>query len=541
MSARRYFGVCTGGKSVKKYIRILIAALIGSAAVVEYIFYSDGHTDVNATVYYTSLCLAFFLAVGLPPKGARSRGFQYFLMGSVLAISLMFVLYDNRGLRFTNGAVILLLMGFLFLERIDVKRCGVGQNGFLPEVILGYILRPFVCLADPVKEGIEVFSKKTGEGETAKKRIGIILLQIGIAILVGIPVVFILAIILMSSDPVFADWFSGFYNFFKELFSVRAIVRGILTFVLLPFSASVLFSYVNRRVFFQNFSDALGKKPLRIPGFSAVTLLVLINALYLVYAMIQSVYLFGAWAENLPGNLTYAQYARQGFFELAFISAINAFMILIAIRYTKREGRVGHTIRCLSVLLILLSFVQLFSAFRRMTLYIRAYGLSEDRFLVSSFMILLGVLFILLGIREFSEHFPLLKVSLVAGVLALILVNVCVPGRIVANYNVNRYLQGELKSLDTRYLQRLSSDSLIVLLENEKELRETGDETVTKSMDDVHEFICVYYLGEENSDYEHSDHRYDSHEVGSYREATEQSWKGFNLSKHRLMMISGKD
>lgn len=526
---------------MKNYIRMLVASLIGAAAVVEYYIYSGGHTAANATVYFCSLMLAFFLAVGLPPKGARERGFQFFLMGSILAISLTFVLFDNRGLRFTNSAVLILLTGILFLQRIGVERCSVGEKGFLPEVFMGYFLRPFTSLVDMFEEGKRVFVKSKAEGDVSSTKNGRVILQIGIALLVGIPLILFLTGILMASDQIFEEWFEGAFEVIADWLSFGTVNRIILTLVLLPFSASVLFGYAKRSVSNRRFKEEKVEKPVLIPAFSAITLLVLINALYLLYAVVQSVYLFGAWSGNLPGDLSYAEYARKGFFELAFISAINAIMILAAIRYTQRGAKTGRTVRVLSILLIVLSFVQLFSAFRRMTLYISAYGLSEDRFLVSGFMVLVGILFIMLGIREFSERFPLLKASLIAGILALFLVNACVPGRIVASYNVRQYLNGELDSLDTRYLQSMSSDSLIVILSEEEKLRETGDERILKSMDEIHDFISVYYLGEKYGDFSYSDRRYDPYDIVSYRESTEMTWKGFNLSKHRLLMAAEED
>ena len=82
---------------------------------------------------------------------------------------------------------------------------------------------------------------------------------------------------------------------------------------------------------------------------------------------------------------------------------------------------------------------------------------------------------------------------------------------------------------------------MIVILSEEEKLRETGDERILKSMDEIHDFISVYYLGEKYGDFSYSDRRYDPYDIVSYRESTEMTWKGFNLSKHRLLMAAEED
>jgi len=521
---------------MSKYLRALIASVLGTAAAVECFFFSDGFNALNFTILFYVLLLAFMMVVGLPPRGSKNRVLHYFIFASILVISSTYTLFDNRGLHFLNGLSISVLIAILCLGRIGEDRCAIGSKGFVGELFSGFFVRPLLCIPDPVRGAMEFKKERllqtepagtltdgrnAEEPEPVKKRMVPIILQILAALMIGLPLVLILAVLLASSDAVFADFMEGIIKKLDTEFFANVILRLILFVIVIPFMASTMFSYKNHRLFSQRFQSGYEEKPKLIPEASAITILVLVNILYLIYAAVQSVYLFGAWADRLPDGLTYAEYARKGFFELAFVSAINAIMLLVSIRYTNRRGKVGIAVRVLSVVLIALSAIQLASAFRRMALYIEAYGLSEDRFLVSAFMILMAVLFLFLGICEFKEKFPLLKSSLITAVAALLIVNFCVPNHLVATYNVDRFLNGDLASLDIDYLKKSSADSVLVLLDREEELMELENSKIDEDLTALHDYI--------------SDRYYDNHTGDAFIDDT---WKSFNISSYRVLASS---
>ena len=136
---------------------------------------------------------------------------------------------------------------------------------------------------------------------------------------------------------------------------------------------------------------------------------------------------------------------------------------------------------------------------------------------MSAFMILTGVLFVFLGVREFKEKFPLLKSSLITAVLALLIVNFSVPGYWVATYNVDRFLKGDLSALDTEYLVRASSDSILVLLDRKQELQDRRDDSLNEDLDGVAKYIDNHYLDKDQ-----------------YYCVINDSWKSFNISSYRV-------
>jgi len=512
-----------------KFLRAAIAAILGTAALVEFFFFGEGATQAGLSLMFLFLLGGFLLAVGLPRKGEKNFAFQVFLMVGVILVAVSFTLFDTPGLIFINFLSLGIMMGILFLQRACGDLCSLGERGFMPELAAGYVLRPLLSVAEPYKELKEVSAgiDKTDGGHEMKRRVGKTVFQVFLALAVGVPLILFLASLLAKSDAVFGDFVEKISEAINIELSIELFGRIFLFLFILPFASSIVWSYRNKRMYFNKGDEPAPEKTTHFPALSVIIILGLVNTLYLIYAAIQSVYLFGAWAGDLPGHLTYAEYARSGFFELAFISVLNAGMILLAIRFTSRVGADGKAIRVLSMLLLALSAVQLASALRRMFLYMEAYGLSESRYLVTAFMFLMIILFIFLLMKELNEKFPLLKVSAIACVLALVLVNFSVPGYWVARYNVARYLDGDLPMLDAAYLAN-SADSILVVLENEDEILSGVDGDTINEMKEFYAIIDSSYFGIYDGYIEYSN--------SGYEEDLSKNWKHFNVSKLRVLI-----
>ena len=91
--------------------------------------------------------------------------------------------------------------------------------------------------------------------------------------------------------------------------------------------------------------------------------------------------------------LNYAQYARQGFFQLMIVSIINLVTILISKK--KENGDENNTFtRCMSLIMIVFTFIIVISAGMRMHFYESAYGYTLLRLLVYCVLLTESILFI---------------------------------------------------------------------------------------------------------------------------------------------------
>ncbi|WP_406060660.1 DUF4153 domain-containing protein [Micromonospora sp. NBC_00860] len=192
--------------------------------------------------------------------------------------------------------------------------------------------------------------------------------------------------------------------------------------------------------------------------------LVLLDALFAVFVLVQLTVLFGGAGHVLrTAGLTYAQYARGGFWQLLAVTALTLLVIAIAARRAPKATRADRLlVRVLLGTLAALSLVIVASALYRMQVYADAYGATRLRLVVSTVELWLGLLFVLVGVavvRLRADWLPRLVVG--TAVLALLGLAVLNPDRLIAERNVDRYL--ETGRLDVSYLSGLSADAVPAL------------------------------------------------------------------------------
>jgi hypothetical protein len=206
------------------------------------------------------------------------------------------------------------------------------------------------------------------------------------------------------------------------------------------------------------------------PGRSRVTRLewaIPLSLLVLLFALfvgVQLTVLFGGARHVLETEgLTYADYARSGFWQLLTVTGLTLGVVAGAARWAPRGTRTDRIlIRALLGALAVLTLVIVASALHRMDLYADAYGLTRLRVLVALCEFWLGVVFVLVlvaGIRLRAIWLP--RAVVVAGVLALLGLAAANPDGLIADRNIARY--EKIGRIDTAYLSGLSADAVPAL------------------------------------------------------------------------------
>ena len=194
------------------------------------------------------------------------------------------------------------------------------------------------------------------------------------------------------------------------------------------------------------------------------TVLAVVDLLFLAFVAVQFRYLFGGaeLVRELTG-LSYAEYARRGFFELVAVAALSLPLLLLADwSLDQRDAVRVRRFRQLAGLMLLLLDVMLASALFRMRLYTAEYGLTELRFYTTAFMgwlVLVFGWFVATVLRGRRERFG--TGALLAGWLLLAGLNLANPDAIIARVNLERAALG--RPLDGTYAVGLSADALPVL------------------------------------------------------------------------------
>ncbi|MBZ0300919.1 MAG: DUF4173 domain-containing protein [Anaerolineae bacterium] len=186
----------------------------------------------------------------------------------------------------------------------------------------------------------------------------------------------------------------------------------------------------------------------------------LVDLLFGLFVLIQLAYFFGGEAFLSERGLTYSQYARRGFFELAAVSVLTLGLVLwlnhITVRVERRERRIFIG---LSIVVVALTSVMLVSAAQRMYLYEQAYGFTHLRVFTHVFMLWLGILFVffLLTLFEVKPRIFTLGVLLTSiGYLATL--NGMNVDLYIAERNIDRFYEGY--ALDLGFLGGLSTDAV---------------------------------------------------------------------------------
>ena len=206
----------------------------------------------------------------------------------------------------------------------------------------------------------------------------------------------------------------------------------------------------------------------RLGATEAVTILVAVDVLFAFFVSLQVAYLFGGLDTLTAGGITYANYARRGFFELVAVTCLAGALVtgLHAIVAQRTRAFVAAAVG-----LALLAFVILGSAALRLDLYQDAYGWTELRFYIDATIAWLGlgiVAAVVLLLRDRMRW--LVHAMTAAAVVILVVVGVVGPQRHVAAENVARLLNPSLvppdgrQGLDIYYAVTLGDDAVPALV-----------------------------------------------------------------------------
>ena len=193
-------------------------------------------------------------------------------------------------------------------------------------------------------------------------------------------------------------------------------------------------------------------------------------ALYAVFFISQWGYYTAAFTGVLPQGLSYADYARDGFFQLCAVSFINFLVVLCLRGFVKSEKAAPVRLLCLAFALCTLVLIA--TAMSKLVLYIQAYGLTPDRVHAAWFMALLTLLFVVLLLGLYVRRVRTAPLCAAVAVAMFVCLALSGPNRWIARYNVDRYLDGSTAQVDLYALESLGDDAIPELLRLEEAFRE---------------------------------------------------------------------
>ena len=328
--------------------------------------------------------LAVFVAFNWKRVIANKTVLALILPTLVLCGILMFDYENNELLGFTMLAIpaLLITIGVFTTQNIAYKREG--------KAVLGVLRAVFVKPFSAIGMYFRAYAGVLGGKSSTQKRHG----WIGFAI--GLPLMVVVLALLAGADAgmdrLLGTWIQdiNLWNWFW---------RVVVVFVWSMLFYSLFFNLTWGK---QDADLVPVRQNWKLAGPGVVMILLLLA--YALFTYVQFTYLFGG---TLPVDLTYSEYARDGFGQFVAVTLIN--FTLLGVSLSKSEP--GRAIKALQTLLIAASLIVLASAAWRMLLYVGAYGLTIRRVLPLWLMIYFVFLAVVGVVRVYREKTPFLRIG----------------------------------------------------------------------------------------------------------------------------------
>lgn len=482
---------------------ILLLTSLGLGIIFDIFFY-----DKPFGISYPLFVGIFYSAVlwSLKDRVSYRVNFGWLLIVPIIALSLNYFIFSNPIFNFLDFVGIPFLVTAQLLLVTNNNRYSWFNAGFIGDIIGGVILRPLTGFFKPFSILSALIKRKsdTNRFNTALKVIT--------GLVISVPLLLIVVLLLSSADLVFNEFMGRIPEFFNDIRISEILVQTILVVLITGGAFSFISSLSGSK---SDKSDTLEQGASKLikgiwDPITVITIFIAINTVYVFFTGIQFSYLFGGGEQVLPGQLTYSEYARRGFFELVAVTLINFSVLLSSMRFTKKGGKiVDSMLRILYSLLVACTLVMLFSAHFRMSLYEEAYGYTYLRMLTHAFMAFLFVLFLISLYKIWNDRISIVKPYIITALIAYMIVNYMNIDVIIARNNIDRYFK--TGKIDVHYLTELSYDAIpemVKLIGNE-------DSMVSQPVEN--------YLFEKKEELSKS-----------------QPWQSFNISKYRAKKVLSK-
>jgi hypothetical protein len=267
------------------------------------------------------------------------------------------------------------VMSVVLLIAVAIARSRVRRHASMP--------MPALVLL-PVTTGLQVVSESVQTVmATAREATGERSVPVVRGILLAVPVAVVFALLLSAADPTLDAWREAIGAALESLdFLPRLVFFGLV----LGLGLGAL-SYVTRaRPSDVPYRGRLTTAGLRLGESERLIVLATIATLFTLFLTLQLSYLFGDVASARGTGVTYAEWARRGFAELAVVATLcGAILLFLALHAPSERHR--RVIFALELIVIGETQVLLQSAFRRVLLYEEAYGFTTARVGAQAFMI----------------------------------------------------------------------------------------------------------------------------------------------------------
>ena len=427
----------------------IIIGISAFLAILQSILFWNRNLGISVFIFVLACVLYLIYILSKNNKIINKKAIIFVI--PIILLSSTYFIFNNELFKILNIFVIVALgvTMCVYLSKSKIK-----WPDFLKKI--GCV---FGGMFESVSDIINTFKipENKKENESLKK-----VKKIGKSLLITIPIILVVLILLMSADQVFEKIFDKVFLDLSKVLSLEEIVKLLsrLSVILITFllCGGFLVNLVKDDTMFTK-EDEDTKVTVKFENLTINMILTILNIIYLIFGFIQITNLFMNTSNN--PNFDYSSYARQGFFQLMFVSFIN-FVILIIANINKVEKTKSQKIynKIMSLLIILFTIIIIISAFYRMNLYQETYGYTYlrifvDFVLISEVLISIPIIIYLLG-----KKIDILKSIIIITSFMFVLLNFMNIDNFIAEKNIDRYFNNpEDSNFDISYLCKLGTDA----------------------------------------------------------------------------------
>lgn len=201
--------------------------------------------------------------------------------------------------------------------------------------------------------------------------------------IIGVFISGLILVLLTSADAYFDKFLSSIVTNINVDFNLWYVIKGIIYFVILFVIGINLFK--NKEITLKE------SKMSRVNKTVVTTMLFIVNFVFVLFLISEISKLCGNFLK-VPKGYIYSSYAREGFFQLLFVTLIN-FGIILYLIYKTNLVKEDKKVKCLVLSLIAFSIFLIFNSYYRMFLYIGRFGFTNLRLQVILFLFMEIILF----------------------------------------------------------------------------------------------------------------------------------------------------
>lgn len=406
------------------------------------------HKEPGISVFLFVLPLVIVLIKYLEKNNKVKNKQANLIAIPIIMLSATYFIFNNE---FLNSVNTLAIPGLIVLMVIELT-CDKFTLEKAISNVLSFTFKPIGCFGIVGKKLIGKIKKDENIENKKSKNIKRFLK----AIAISLPLLLLVLILLVTADSDFAKLFIKIIDYtFRAIdkFKISNLTGRII---------GIVFVFFYLAGFIENIilTKEIERNTRKIKEKDSLTIKIIItvlNLMYVVFCIIQVNSIIKLYTMD-KANYSYSYYARQGFFQLMVVSAINLVMIL---KSKNKCYKKENYIKIMDLCMVILTGTILVFSFVRMYFYQQSFGFTLKRVLVFWAQITEAILLIPTLMYVVDKKLNLEKTYFVIIVTMYVILNFININRLIAKVNVDMYLERRwFDSGDIYYLEKLGSDAI---------------------------------------------------------------------------------